>query len=309
MLIHQLPNSPAYLRVKMWRRLQKVGAVAVKNAVYVLPRSDQSLEDFHWIAREIIESGGDASVCEATFVEGIRTEALIKLFHEARELDYAELKKDIEALAQEQRTAESGGNNWASGMAGRVSRMRERLVEIQSIDFFVAPAGKQVESAIAEMETRVRHAPVRKGQQQSGSYSGRTWVTRTGVHIDRIASAWLIKRFIDNHARFKFVPAKGYRPGADELRFDMFDAEFTHDGNSCTFEVLIERLAIRDRALRRLAEIVHDIDLKESRFAHPETAGLAMMVNAICSSHKEDTARIERATAVFDDIYEYLRKH
>jgi hypothetical protein len=308
MLIHQVPNSPAYLRVKMWRRLQKIGAVAVKNAVYVLPRSDQSSEDFHWIAREIIESGGDASVCEATFIEGITTNEVIALFQAARDTDYADLTTEIQAVVEEQRAAESSGDAWTSGIAARVSRLRHRLMEIQAIDFFASPAGKRTEAAIFEMEAKIRQAPLRKGQQPSGSYSGRTWVTRTGVHVDRIASAWLIRRFVDSQARFKFVAAKGYRPEAGELRFDMFDAEFTHEGNSCTFEVLMERLGITDRALRRLAEIVHDIDLKESRFGHPETAGIALVINGICSKYKEDSARIERATILLDDLYEYFKK-
>jgi len=308
MLIHQVPNAPAYLRVKIWRRLQKIGAVAVKNAVYVLPRSEQSAEDFHWIAREIIESGGDASVCEATFIEGVTTKDLIALFQEARDADYADLKKEIKEVLEEQRAAASTGDTWASGFVGRVSRLRERLTELQAIDFFPAPSAKQTETAITELESRIRQAPLRKGQQQSGSYSGRTWVTRTGVHVDRIASAWLIRRFIDSQARFKFVAAKAYRPEAGELRFDMFDAEFTHEGSLCTFEVLMEQSSITDRALKRLAEVVHDIDLKESRFGHPETAGLALVVNAICSRHKEDFARIERATILLDDLYEYFKK-
>jgi len=308
MLIHQVPNSPPYLRVKLWRRLQKIGAVSVKNAVYVLPRSDQSAEDFHWIAREVIESGGDASVCEATFVEGVTTKDLIGLFQATRDADYAELGKQIQQVMEEQRSAESTSDAWASGFAARVSRLRQRLTEIQAIDFFSSASGKKAETAVAELEVRIRQAPLRKGQQQSGSYSGRTWVTRTGVHVDRIASAWVIRRFIDSQARFKFVAGKGYRQETGELRFDMFDAEFTHEGNLCTFEVLLEKSGITDRALRRLAEIVHDIDLKESKFAHPETAGLALVINAICVRYKEDSARIERATSVLDDLYEYFKR-
>src|SRR5262245_2398298 len=131
LLIHQVPNSPAYLRVKMWRRLQKIGAVAVKNAVYVLPRSDQSSEDFHWVAREIIEGGGEASVCEATFIEGITAKELIGLFRAARDSDYVELIADIKELDQELRAAENGDEAWSSAMAGRVSRLRQKLSEIQ----------------------------------------------------------------------------------------------------------------------------------------------------------------------------------
>jgi hypothetical protein len=308
LLIHQVPNSPAYLRVKMWRRLQKIGAVAVKNAVYVLPRTDQSSEDFHWVAREILESGGDASVCEATFIEGITTNELIELFRAARDSDYRELMAEIKELREELRTAEKAGEAWASGMVGRVSRLRQRLTEIQTIDFFSAPGGKQAETLVSEMEARVRTAPIHKAQQRPGSYAGRTWVTRKGVHVDRIASAWLIRRFVDPNPRFKFVAAKGYRPEPDELRFDMFDAEFTHEGDLCTFEVILERLNIGDNALRRIAEIIHDIDLKESRFGRPETAGIALIVNAICTKHKEDFDRIERGTILLDDLYDFFKK-
>jgi hypothetical protein len=291
----------------MWRRLQKIGAVAVKNAVYVLPRSDQSSEDFHWVAREIIEAGGDASVCEATFIEGMTTEELIGLFRAAREADYTELIADAKEFHQELRAAEAIGDAWASGMAARVSRIRQRLTEIQVIDFFSAPGAKQAETVISELETKIRKAPIRKAEQQ-GSYSKRVWVTRTGVHVDRIGSAWLIRRFIDPDARFKFVSPKGYRPEPGELRFDMFDAEFTHEGDLCTFEVLLERLNITDRALRRLGEIIHDVDLKEAKFGRPETAGIALIVNAICTKHREDADRIERATILLDDLYEYFKK-
>jgi hypothetical protein len=308
LLIHQVPNSPAYLRVKMWRRLQKIGAVAVKNAVYVLPRTDQSSEDFHWVAREILEAGGDASVCEATFIEGITTNELIELFRAARDSDYRELMEEIKELREELRTAEKAGEAWASGMVGRVSRLRQRLTEIQTIDFFSAPRGKLAETLVSEMEARVRTAPIHKAQQRPGSYAGRTWVTRKGVHVDRIASAWLIRRFVDPNPRFKFVAAKGYRPEPDELRFDMFDAEFTHEGDLCTFEVILERLNIGDNALRRIAEIIHDIDLKESRFGRPETAGIALIVNAICTKHKEDFDRIERGTILLDDLYDFFKK-
>ena len=308
LLIHQVPNSPAYLRVKMWRRLQKIGAVAVKNAVYVLPRSDQSSEDFHWVAREILEAGGDASVCEATFIEGITTKELIELFQAARDSDYGELMEEIKELKEELRAAEAAGEAWASGMAGRVTRIRQRLTEIQTIDFFRAPAGKSAETLVSEIEEKIRRAPIHKSQPGKRTYSGRTWVTRKGVHVDRIASAWLIRRFIDPNARFKFVAAKGYRPEQEELRFDMFDAEFTHEGDLCTFEVLVERQNIGDNALRRIGEVIHDIDLKESKFGRPETAGIALIVNAICTKHKDDTDRIERGTILLDDLYEFLKK-
>ena len=133
-------------------------------------------------------------------------------------------------------------------------------------------------------------------------------MTRKGIHVDRMASAWLVRRFIDPQADFKFVPAKGYKPLAGEVRFDMFEAEFTHLGDRCTMEVLLDRTAINDAAVRVIAEIVHDIDLKDSKFEHPETPGIERLVAGIAMSHRDDEARLARGAAVFDDLYEYFRR-
>ena len=137
---------------------------------------------------------------------------------------------------------------------------------------------------------------------------GRTWVTRTGVHVDRIASAWLIRRFIDSEARFKFVPARGYARKAGELRFDMYQAEYTHAAHDCTFQTLVRRFGLRDRALTAIGEVVHDIDCKDDRFHRPETAGFAALIGGIVEAHETDRARIERGGAVLDDLYAYFRK-
>src|SRR2546427_654751 len=147
LLIHQVPNSPSYLRVKMWRRLQKIGAVPVKNAVYVLPRSDQSVEDFHWVAREIIEAGGDASVCEATFIEGITNQEVIELFRSARAADYVTLISEIKQIDQEIRKA-AKSEAWPSGSIGPVTKLRQKLNEIESMDFFECPERDQSESLL-----------------------------------------------------------------------------------------------------------------------------------------------------------------
>ena len=137
---------------------------------------------------------------------------------------------------------------------------------------------------------------------------GRTWVTRTGVHVDRIASAWLIRRFIDPEARFKFVPARGYTRKSGELRFDMYEAEYTHAGEDCTFQTLVRRFGVRDRALVPIGEIVHDIDCKDDRYHRPETAGFGALIRGIVESHEPDRTRIERGGAVLDDLYAYFRK-
>src|ERR671930_1868166 len=150
------------------------------------------------------------------------------------------------------------------------------------------------------MEARMKpnmesHQPARPTLRRE-EYRGRTWVTRTGIKIDRMASAWLIRKFIDPQARFKFVPAKGYAPLEGELRFDMFEAEFTHEGDLCTFEVLVARLGLDDRALVPIAQIVHDIDLKDSKFDRPETAGIDRLIAGIAMGHRDDESRLERGS-------------
>jgi hypothetical protein len=135
---------------------------------------------------------------------------------------------------------------------------------------------------------------------------GRTWVTRVGVHVDRIASAWLIRRFIDPAARFKFVPARGYEPRSGELRFDMYDAEYTHAGEDCTFQTLVRRFGLRDRGLTAIGEIVHDIDCKDDRYGRAETAGFAALVRGIVAGQESDSARLERGAAALDDLYAYF---
>jgi hypothetical protein len=133
-------------------------------------------------------------------------------------------------------------------------------------------------------------------------------VTREGVHVDRIASAWLVRRFIDPEASFKFVPSKGYMPQPGEVRFDMFEAEFTHVGDRCTFEVLLERAQLGDPALQAIGEIVHDVDLRDAKFGREETPGIAGLIAGIVLAHPDDERRLARGAAVLDDLYHYLRR-
>jgi hypothetical protein len=307
LLIHQIPPKPSYLRVKVGRRLQGVGAVAVKNSVYILPRSDAAFEDLQWVRREIVDDGGDASVCEAQFVEGLSDGAIEGLFNTAREADYEALAREARAL--QAAVTRSGKRGTTKGAASSVLRLRKRLGELVSIDFFGAPGRDAVEGALASVEAALR-PPSEEGAggRPVEPVSGRTWVTRTGVHIDRMASAWLIRRFIDSKARFKFVRGPDYSPRGGELRFDMFEAEFTHEGERCTFEVLVARFGLKDSALRPIAEIVHDIDLKDSRFGRPETVGIEHLIAGIAMRHKEDETRLREGAAVFESMYEYFKR-
>lgn len=313
LLIHQIPPKPNYFRVKIWRRLQRLGAVAIKNSVYVLPKTEQAQEDFQWVLREITEGGGDASICEARFVEGLSDDQVEGLFQVARDADYAQIAQDARRLTKTLPTASLIGDDRRTQLEADFTRLKRHLAEVVAIDFFGAPGREAAEGLVSAVEARmhgnqggIRHSHSARAHRQN--LQRKTWVTRKGIHVDRMACSWLIRRFIDLEARFKFVPAKGYKPLANEIRFDMFEAEFTHEGDRCSMEVLIERVGLDDAALRPIAEIVHDIDLKDSKFERQETIGIERLIAGIAMAHKNDETRLSRGAAVFDDLYEYFKR-
>jgi hypothetical protein len=303
LLIHQLPPEPLYLRAKIRQRLARVGAVALKNAVYVLPRREECLEDFQWIAEEAIAGGGEAYACEAEFLEGHTERALVDQFRAERDADYETLAESLELWSGSARRAPA-----PEDLPARVARARKRFEEIVRIDFFGAPARRKVEKLLRGLETTGRRRrpgpPARPGR---GALVGRTWATRRGLHIDRIASAWLIRRFLDPKARFRFIDPKE-PPRKGELRFDMVGGDFSHEGDRCTFETLLARTGLADRPLAEIGEIVHDIDLKDEKFGRIEAPGIERLVTGLLLANPEDEARLERGLVLFDELYQSFRK-
>jgi hypothetical protein len=309
LLIHQIPPTPAYLRVKIGRHLARIGAVAIKNSVYALPYDEETQEDFQWVLREIVKGGGDASIVEARFVDGLADEQVIELFQRAREADHRELAEQARAASASFPKRGAVEASRRPELARQLARLRDRAAQLAAIDFFGAPGREVVEGLLTGMEARMRTvegSERAKASLDPAQYRGRTWVTRTGIKVDRMASAWLIRKFIDPAATFKFVPAKGYQPAPGELRFDMFEAEFTHEGELCTFEVLVQRFGLADPALRALAEIVHDIDVKDARYGREEAPGIGQLVAGIAAAHPDDEARLERGAALFEDLHAAL---
>lgn len=303
LLIHQIPPKPDYLRVKIGRRLQRVGAVPVKNSVYALPDTPAAFEDFQWIRTEIVDGGGDASICRADFVDGLTSEQLRHVFRTARNADYAEVTaaaRDLWASAKK-RELDAGGKG-----DDELARLRKRLAAIAAIDYFDAPERAMAEEALSIAQRELEPEPAERNAPRdfdAASYRGRTWVTRADVFVDRMASAWLIRRFIDPDARFKFVRDANYQAARGELRFDMFEAEFTHQGDRCTFETLLDRFALTGPALRALGEIVHDIDLKDSKFARDDAPGIERVLAGIVAANRDDSARLERGYQLFDELH------
>lgn len=301
-LVHQLPPLPSNLRVRTWRRLQQLGAVAVKQSVYVLPDTAESREDFEWLKVEIEGAGGEAIVYSADHVDPAAEAALIEQFRHLRQQAYTELAGELQRMLR--RRASHRG---PSGRRRDIAHYRERLGAIERVDFFGSAGRDRVVTLLTELEAATPSAAKGKGQHAMGGpgdsvqYEGRLWVTRPRPGVDRMASAWLIRRFIDVKARFAFITDA--TTAGDALPFDMFGAGVGHEGDRCTFETLTTRFGIADPAVARIAGIVHDLDLKDGKFGAPEAPTLGMAIDGLQLSCTDDSTLLEQGMTLFEALY------
>ncbi|PYS77864.1 MAG: ChrB protein [Acidobacteria bacterium] len=320
LLIHQLPPKPTNLRVRTWRKLQRLGAVAIKNSVYMLPFNEKTHEDFQWLKQEIETAGGEATVFRAGAVEGATDEEIITAFSKQRDEDYTQLTAELEGLVGAIREQKKGGHLSAGRIRHYETELEKLHTELERIiatDFFGARNRAAAVAAYERCQKALRAALDRGGRSSKAEtkggtldparYQGRRWITRRNLHIDRLASSWLIKRFIDARPRFYFVAEGETIEGG--IPFDLFGAELTHVGEDCTFETMLKRFGlVPDPALKEIAEIVHDIDLKDNRFNRLEAAGLNAVVRGLSELLKDDRKLMRQCNEVFDGLYALLSK-
>src|SRR6266508_2826049 len=311
LLIHQLPPKPTNLRVRIWRKLQKLGSVAIKNSVYVLPANEKTHEDFQWLKQEIESAGGEATVFQAASVEGATDEEIMAAFRKARDEEFAAIAAEFDGLSGAVRQQTRGKHLSVGRLTAHESELDKLHSQLESIiasDFFNADRRAHALAAYERCQKAIRaaHGPaskatratVKTGALDLAKYQGRRWMTRRNLHIDRLASAWLIRQFIDKHARFYFVAEEETVEGA--IAFDMYGAEFTHHGEDCTFETRLKKFGLsNNKALRELAEIVHDIDLKDDKFHRLEAAGLNAVINGLSATLRNDRKLLQQCSAIF----------
>lgn len=308
-LFHSLPPKPDYLRVKVGRELRRLGAIALKNSVYVLPSTPHYREALLRVAQEILDLGGDAVACEAGLVAGLSDAAIEDRFREARNAEYTEVAASVRQLSIVLRASRVDGVARRAAVR-KFGRLERRFTDIAARDPFAAAERETVAGLLSLVEDLAQGVarPARDDLRLAAPPRAAVWVTRAGVRVDRIASAWLVRRFIDRKARFKFVSGHGYRPARGEIRFDMAGAEFTHEDDRCTFEVLLQRFRLDDSALQSIAEIVHDLDFRDARFARPEGAGVGRLIAGIAAGTPDDGTRLTQGATIFDGLYQSFRK-
>ena len=304
--MHQLPSKPSNIRVRVWRRLQQIGALVIKQAVYVLPDSSEAREDFEWLKTEIEGVGGQVSILSADHIDGAADDALVEEFRRVRQEDYASLAREIEHNLNVTRTAAARGKRAPRGERRPIQTFRQRLAAIERVDFFDSAGRDRVVALLEQMAART--SPPRRSLTQpgatgsKGAYRARLWVTRQRPGVDRMASAWLIRRFIDPEARFDFEKDREKTP-SDALPFDMFGVEFGHRGSNCTFETLCEAFGIADPAVARVASIVHDLDLKDGRFGAAESETIGALIDGLQLAHADDHELLDRGMTLFESLY------
>jgi hypothetical protein len=296
LLVFSLPARSASQRVQIWRKLQRYGMLALRSSGYVLPNTALNQERMEWLATAIRTYKGQASVVQVQGFDDLPSEHLKQLFVEARSRDYQKLlheAKKVLALSPSRRPG------------GRMNRIRRRFLELQDIDFFGSPLRSKVENLLAQTDKADTQTAGRKASGKSGEYVNRLWMTRSRPGIDRVASAWLIRRFIDSKAHFIF----GAEPSAhaEAIPFDMFCAQgFGHRGEDCTFETLQKEFSIRDSRVKRIAQIIHDADLGDEKFGRLEGQGLDKVLNGWAKQDLPDDELLQRGMDLIEGLYEAL---
>jgi hypothetical protein len=308
LFVHQLPPTPSNLRVQTWRRLQQIGAIPRKQSVYVLPDTPATREDFEWLATEVRAAGGDAEVFVADTADSWAHDALVEEFRRARQDAYATLATELERAVQRLRSTRRRRGERAPSVSRLRDAFRQRLAALERIDFFGSAGRDRVLQLVAEFESATASPTGGEALAETPSavaredFKGRLWITRPRPGVDRMSSAWLIRRFIDPQARFDFAEDRATVPeGA--VPFDMFGVEFSHRGDQCTFETLCSVFAIDDEPVRRIARIVHDLDLKDSRYTPAEAPTVDAMIQGLQLANSDDDQLLREGMTLFESLY------
>jgi hypothetical protein len=287
-------------RVTLWRRLQRLGAITPKAGVYVLPERDECVEAFQWLGQEVQHAKGEAVVMRVERFEGLSDQQLIDFFHDACREKYLALESETAEVEKALSVVKNAKSN--AGILDNLQRLQKRYSDTARVDFFESPEGRRVAAKLRVIEqnlrARISGAP-HVTAVEIAEYKNRRWVTRPRPHVDRLACAWLIRRFIDPSATIRYA----LQPNAKEVSFDMREAVFGHKGNLCTFETMLSAFRLEEPALQVVAEIVHEIDIRDGRYARPETGGIEVILKGWLLQGLSDKDLESRGIELFEALY------
>jgi hypothetical protein len=295
---YSLPSkSRSSPRVTLWRRLRRLGSISVKTGVYILPAQDECIEAFQWLAQEVQQAKGDALVFYVEQFEGLSDQQIIELFREARQQDYIEIDSQAEKLEQKINTQQTIK---ASEIKEAIAKFKKRYSEILSLDFFDCPDAQLVAARLTRIE---QFLPQPNSHSLANitltEYQHKRWVTRPRPFVDRLACIWLIRKFIDPDAVIRY----SLQPEADEVAFDMKEAEFGHQGNLCSFETMMLRFSLEQPGIKAIAQIVHELDLRDGQYIFPEAVGVETILRGWLLAGLTDLELESLGIKLFEGLY------
>lgn len=316
LIFYSVPSKPVSNRMKIWRKLAKAGAIQLKGSVYLLPESEEHYEFLEWLISEVASMGGDGAFVKITRIETLTQGEIVSLFTNQREKEYRGVERELEYFERKISSIRKGGRSQpADKLLEQLGKYKKEYEEIQKVDFFSAKAGVALGKRIGAVESEIKSMISLPQQGKQGAqamkhaelhdYQDKVWVTRKNPFVDRMASAWLIKRFIDPKASFSFIDERDIASlDNTAVTFDVRGAAFTHIGDLCTFEVLVKSFGIKDKAVKKIGEIVHDLDVKDDKYSNSETTGVEEILAGIRKSARNDADGLERGMAVFEMLYQ-----
>jgi hypothetical protein len=300
LLLYGLPTKKSAARVNLWRQLKKCGALPLKTSAYLLPDKAEHHERLQWLAKQVRDGGGEATIIHVTEIEGLASDDIVRQFNEARAVDYAALLPALtELIARNRKRADES-------FTADLEKLTRQFEEIRKIDFFDCSRAQDAQMLLK------RAAGLRGGKSKNApplaakKFTGKIWLTRPRPEIDRVGSAWLIQNFIDPKARFIFSTDAAKH--SDAIPYDMFEVEFSHHGDDCTFETLVKRFGITDKAVLKIAEMVHDTDLEDGKFQTTECVGIDQVLKGWARSGLSDEELLKRGGECFDALYQQLKR-
>jgi hypothetical protein len=299
LLLYTLPKGKARQRVALWRQLRRHGCLALNTSAYILPDRPSCHEHLQWLAKQILDAGGEATVSQVLMIEGLDDEEIQKRFNAERDAHYVKLLKEASALRKRREAPVR--------LSRKFDRLKDLAKQAREIDYFGASKGRDLGEVLRQLEEELRGKPQKDtaSSLEAKHYLKRVWITRPNPEIDRCASAWLIKKFIDPKATFRFAAQRPRRSTA--VSFDMLDADFTHQGDSCTFETLCERFGISDPMISQIAEMVHDADLEDEKFGRKEAVGIDLMLKGLAHMEKPSNEILSAGIAAIEALFRALK--
>ncbi|MBF0566052.1 MAG: chromate resistance protein [Nitrospirae bacterium] len=317
LFFYSAPAKPVNNRIRVWRKLAKAGAVQLKDAVYILPFTNEHYEFFQWLTSEVMSMHGDALFIRVSRIETLTNSEVVGLFNQQRKRDYDAIDKNLEEVEIKLsgiKMGTGGGNN--KKLSDIFNKCVKEFEEIKKIEFFPREIIREKDnlthkietirksildlSGMSEKNTALLSIPLRRAED----YIGKIWVTRESPFVDRMSCAWLIKKFIDGNAGFELRRERDITDtDKNVVTFDVRGGELTHIGNMCTFEVFVKSFGLKDRVIKRIAEIVHEIDIRDDEYRNPETAGVEEILTGIKKTSKDDMEAMEKGIAIFEMLY------